>query len=279
MNPIMTCDNPTRYLIIGLPRSATTLVHLTIMGHPNVAALTDEMLVLPFFEKGLSTFTFGNEEPREKEMGHRAIFDAFTSILADEHTTHIGAKTCAQTPEQAIVLVNALQNHLPDLKVILTVRSNLVAQYGSLLSARFSGAWHAWNAGAETAKSKQVKFIRPMYIRYLLDCLDTMKTLRTLHASHDVHEVVYEQMSEDMQGHFDAMYRFLGLDPIPLPQQKAKKVKAPPEQYIYRYPDMVDYASRIQDLHDNGQVPGRLRAVQKWVNKSMRTYYRLRKRG
>jgi LPS sulfotransferase NodH len=250
-----------RYLVVGLPRSGTTVIHTGIMGHPHVSALTDEMLVLPFFAKGLASFTYGKEYPEEREHGHRALFDAMTSIFAKEHTVAFGAKCCAQTVGQAEVLVESLREHFPGMKVVLNVRNDLVAQYGSLLSARFNGVWHSWNKGAQEVKNRRWRLYGPLFDRYALRSLETMRVLRRLHESHEVFECVYEDLLSDPMAVFESIFKFLGLPAVGVTWLKAQKVKAAPRDYIVNYDRMAQRLERLRQMHERGAVPLHTRAT------------------
>ena len=131
------------YLIVGCPRSGTTVIHLLLKGHPNITALNDEIKVSPLFTKGISTFTFGNDLLEEKTLGFSLLFDAITSVSAKDHTRASGAKCVCHSPTQARVVVETLQKHMTNLKIILMVRNDLVAQYGSMLNASKGGINHS----------------------------------------------------------------------------------------------------------------------------------------
>lgn len=267
-------EDVARYLVVGLPRSGTTLVHTAIMGHPAVSALSDEMQVCPFFERGLSSFTYGHEFDEEKRCGHRVLFDAMTSIMATDRTTAMGAKCCAQTVEQAHVLVGAMRSHFPDMKVVLTIRKDLVAQYGSLRSARATQAWHSWNAGIDKNRQKKVHINRFLFTRYALRCLESMQVLRQLHESHDVFECDYEKLLVSRDTVFEEIFRFLGLKPVNITWLKAEKVKPPPDQYIKNYAQMSDLTRRLCLQHEQGRVPRHARATSGTIERASRWYYR-----
>jgi hypothetical protein len=70
----------TRYLIVGMARSGTTVTHRALYGHPKVCALDDEIRVDPFFTRGIEAFTVGGANPWERENGSLQLFDALTSF-------------------------------------------------------------------------------------------------------------------------------------------------------------------------------------------------------
>jgi hypothetical protein len=264
----------TRYLIIGLPRSGTTLTHTGVLGHPNISALTDEMLAMPFFPKGLSAFTFGNEYPEEKQKGHRALFDAMTSILANDKTTALGAKCCPQTIEQTQALVQSVQKNFPDLKIILSIRDDLVAQYGSLVSARFDGVWHSWHQGADKIKNRRRRLYRPMFDRYVLNALESISLLRQLKQTHPVHEFAYEEQLTDQAGVFRRIFEFLRVPPVEVTWLRTKKVKDAPDQYITNYARMTRRLQWLRQRHETNTLPRRVRAGVRAIDSGSRFIYR-----
>ncbi len=260
----------TRYLILGLARTGTTVLHLSVMGHPNVSALSDEIPVQPFFGRGLSTFTFGNEFEQEKERGHLVLFDAITSITATAQTTAIGAKTVAHTCEQAHIIVDALQKHLPGIKVVLTLRNDMVAQYGSLRGARATGAWHSWYRNIEDNRQQKMRINRSLFTRAALHWLDSLRVLRRLHDSHDVHEWRYENFMADREASVRGVFRFLGLPNAEIAPLKSEKVKPPPQQYIHNYTRMAAFAEILAQRHKQNTVPVRARIISAFIERASR---------
>jgi LPS sulfotransferase NodH len=149
-----------RYIIVGAQRSGTTVVHMAAMGHPNVAALSDEVKINPLFAKGISSFTFGNDFTEEKEKGLSALFNTLTLLLSNDETIAHGCKIACANEKLADTLISALKTRLKDVKVILVVRKDLVAQYGSALSSARTGIFHSWNRGYDLQKIKKIKINR-----------------------------------------------------------------------------------------------------------------------
>lgn len=79
-----------RYIIVGTYRSGTTAVHSCLEGHPEASALSDEARIYPFFTRGISTFTFGDENEIEKSQGHIRLFDALAQISVNNNTKACG---------------------------------------------------------------------------------------------------------------------------------------------------------------------------------------------
>ncbi len=237
--------NKTRYLVVGLPRSGTTVVHLGIMGHPNVAAFSDEIHIKPFFDLGVATFSFGSEHDEERREGRRRMFDALASLQADQDTTHLGIKVCAQTVEQANILVQSLTENLPEIKVVLTVRSDLVATYGSLCNARRSGIWHSWNDSGRRAGVRKQRRLSPfMFSRFAVRSLQIIHILHQLRKTHDVFEFEYERLlGTSPETIWEELFSSIGLPTIEPTWLEAKKVMPPPQRFIENY----DHLTNLQD--------------------------------
>lgn len=122
----------TRFLIVGSPRSGTSVTHACIQGHPQATGAEDEVRVEPLFTRGIAAFTFGNESWPERQRGYRALFDAIAGGGDDPAIRAHGMKVTLGTPEEAMDLANTLRDHLPSVRVVLVHREDLVAQYASL---------------------------------------------------------------------------------------------------------------------------------------------------
>ncbi|MFH1319492.1 MAG: sulfotransferase [Bacteroidota bacterium] len=232
----------TRYIILGLARSGTTVTHFALMGHPNVSALNDEVKV-SFFTDGISTFTQRNDNQREKDKGFIALFDAITSIFANENTRALGLKCIPDSPKSAKDLVGALKKHFIDHKIIITVREDLVAQLGSLIRADTTGNWHSWR---QHGKEKELTIVikKSHLKKYIYTCLEISAELKKLHKTHDVLEFYYEKnFLNNSQPDFIELFDFLNLPRENVTWLKSEKVAPAPELYIKNY-------AKLKRLHE-----------------------------
>jgi len=240
----------TRYIIAGLPRSGTTFIHKAIAGHPNASALNDELRVSPFWDRGLSTFTYGHETPEERRAGHVVLFDAVTSIAATAETRALGVKCCVSSPREAELVVTSAMRTIPGVKMILVLRRDLVAQYASLLRARRSGAWHSWRR-ADRPPAAQVH-IRPLlFDRYATNALDTLARLQRAPAAH---RVVFEELIASKAEGFREIFDFLDLPDVPVDWELGEKVSPPPETYIDNYLEMSNRLACLIERHASGTL-------------------------
>jgi hypothetical protein len=240
----------TRYVIAGLPRSGTTFIHKAIAGHPNASALNDELRVSPFWDRGLSTFTFGHETPEERGAGHVVLFDAVTSIAASAETRAYGVKCCVSSPEEAELILTCTARAIPGVKIILVVRRDLVAQYGSLLRARRGGAWHSWRR-TERPPVAHVH-IRPLlFDRYVTNALDTLARFQS---TPGVRVVVFEELVASKADGFREIFDFLDLPDVAVGWELGDKVSPSPEAYIDNYLEMSKRLVALTEAHAAGTV-------------------------
>lgn len=242
------------YLVIGLPRSGTTVIHLLLRGHPSIAALNDELKVSPFFSKGISTFTFGNDVSEEKDLGFSVLFDAISSISGKSNTTVAGAKCVCHSSIEARTAVSTLQGYLKNLKVILVVRNDLVAQCGSMISARKSGVFHSWSKEFESRKINKFKINKWVFTRYAIKCLGLLEILRELHNTHDIIECIYEDFVSDPAGVYKQLADFLNVPQVDATWLKSKKLMPDPNEYIKNYSEMRTLLEHLRVQHKRGSI-------------------------
>ena len=238
----------TRYLIIGSARSGTTALHLAVLGHPNAAGLVDELRTAPLLTEGRAVFTRGKEPKHDREWMLPAVFDALTTLNADERTTAHGAKVVCNSPKTASAMVSVLQQQLRALKIIIVRRNDLVAQFGSGISGQRSGIMHAWNKGAQRRAVDKITINRWQFTAFAAGRLRTYDTLSALNHSHEVLNVEYESLLDDSDGVYRSIYRFLGLSYVQPTWIAASKLLPPPDQYILNYDPLQ---SRLRMIKEN----------------------------
>ncbi len=243
------------YVILGCPRSGTTATHIYLRSHPQVAAFHAEATVSPLFTQGLAVFANHGERhltPKEKQAQIRSLFIAITAIEADENTVATGLKVTVQSPSDANIIVNSLQKHLPEVIVILVIRKDFVAQYGSLLRAKATDQWTCWDDRA-TNSAFTTTVDERRFLSYLMWCRHTLNRLDGLRKTHTVTEVSYEKdiLSGQWPG-FGRISNVLGVNVSDFPPATSTKVSPDPDRYITNYHAlseiMLRYESR-SELH------------------------------
>lgn len=224
-----------RYLIAGPARSGTTVTHLCLAGHPNVSALSDEVKVRPFFTEGISAFTHGNDKEEERRQGFVALFDALSMLHRPPQLLACGLKTAISCRDEAMELVRSLQTYFPELKIILTLRNDIVAQFGSLERAKATGKWHSW-VKSDNGSAGRLQIDDQRLYAHAADYLQTVRELQRLKETHDVFEVFYEDdiLPGDLRV-YSRLFDFLDLPQTEITWLKSKKVAPAPEQFIDDY--------------------------------------------
>jgi hypothetical protein len=234
-----------------MQRSGTTLVHLCLRGHPNVSALNDELTLRPFFDKGLASFTHGAETAIEKDRGHRALFEAVATIEAGEDTVACGVKTTLSTVQDADLFVTCLQERLPQVRVILTIRSDWPAQFGSLLCAQKTGIWHSWSQG-ERHVPRSLHVDENAFADYAHECVHLLERLQALKRTHRVLEFSYEDdILAGAPESYPKLFEFVGVRTLPVTWLDSTKVAPPPEQFVTNLTRLRALQEHIQ----NGTPP------------------------
>jgi hypothetical protein len=213
--------------------------------------------VSPFWDRGLSTFTFGHETAEERDSGHLVLFDAVTAVAATANSRAFGVKCCVSSPTEADLLVSSIKRHLPGAMLIVVVRRDLVAQYGSLLRARRTGAWHSWRRPERPSDGPV--HIRPrLFDRYVLNALDTLGVLRD---AQPAYHVGYEDLVADEVAGFRGIFQFLRLPDVPVDWCRGEKVSPPAATYIANYYELRGRLGSLREAHSAGQVPTTTRLV------------------
>ncbi|MEM7217091.1 MAG: sulfotransferase [Pseudomonadota bacterium] len=226
-----------RYLIIGYQRSGTTALHLILGGHPAISTFTGELRE-PYFSKGLTAFNAGYLSDAEQAHGHRLLFDAITGAHADDGTQLQGAKTVCNSPKAAEVIMRALGEHLPGMKIIIIERRDLVAQYGSQQMTKASGVYHSWQGKSE-ARQASVKIDRRLFKRYVLVVERTYAALQKLRDTHPVLHLTHESFLADNDGIYREALEFLGVDYAAPEWFGSKKVLPHASSYVQDYEELT----------------------------------------
>lgn len=222
----------TRFVIVGLQRSGTTVTVGCLSEHPEIACAQDEIKASPLFTKGLATFSYGNETFDVRKRGLAALFDAISMVGASPSVRANGLKVAVNTPDEAMDLVAALREYMREVKVILIRRDDLVAQYASLLRAQTTGQWHLFKGdGVERTKGVSVHVEKELFEEYLRGCDAVMGHLETLRSTHDVADFHYER--DIVPGtEYGRLFQFLGARELPVTWLRMRKVAPPPEELV-----------------------------------------------
>lgn len=219
-----------RYIIIGIPRSGTTAVHLLLKGHPQVSATNDEIKVSPLFDDNISTFTYGNDTPKEKEKGLVALFDTITTLESDEKTIAHGMKLAISNPEDAAILVDGIRK-IKDVKIVFVERMDLVAQMGSGKLAYKTGRLHSW-AEAKNNEEFQLTLDENKFLIRMCNYMKTIQVVKQLQSEFPFFIYQYDDLKEPK---YKDLFEFLNLEITSPSWFKSGKVAPSPEEYLINY--------------------------------------------
>ena len=238
-----------RYILVGPARSGTTVTHLALKGHPNVSAVRDEVRIDPLFTQGMGAFTTSGKtylSEQEQENHISAIFDAITTLEADQNTIASGLKIAVSSPKLASQLVECLQTYMKDITIILTVREDIVAQYGSGLRSRATGQSHSWRK-AKGNGDFTVNIAEDKFVSYANEILNVLEVLQKLKSTHQVIEINYEKnILPNMYEAYYKLFEALGLPQVEISWLNSSKVAPPPEEYILNYVNLRDILEQIK---------------------------------
>lgn len=233
-----------RFVILGLQRSGTSVTQVALAGHPNVSMAPSEILG-PFYQQGIGAFTGGKESFAIRKATYLPLFDAIAGVFANESSRAIGFKAAVGNHETAIELTHCLREYLPDVKVILVHRDDLVAQLASFKRASRTGVWHAWEGSAAKDTGK-VRIDRNELRDYAVDCKRALAELRSIGETHDLFELNYERDIMPGTGYTRA-FGFLQVEEIPVSWLRMKKLNPQPEEFIADYAKLRAFLDGISD--------------------------------
>ena len=219
------------------------MVHHCLRGHPDVTAARREVRVVPFFFEGPNTIFSGEAiDEDERKCEYLALFEGITHasefLVAgrdSEEPSARGMKCAFGLPRDAEVIVDTLQQYLPEVRIVHVIRRNAAAQFVSLRRAERTGVWHREGEGKE---EDAVQFCVDPYnfTDYAIGALDIREIMDGLRDTHDVLEISYENniLDGDITSH-KALFEFIGV-----PYQRAswvgeRKLSPSPREYIMNY--------------------------------------------
>ena len=198
-----------------------------------------ELKIIPFFSQGLATFTVGSLKKKEEAVAHLALFDLMASLIPKPAANTYGMKCCPATPDEARQAVETLKRRMPGVKIILTTRDDLVAQFGSLTLAKQTNVWHSTDAGFVRGKRTSLMLSVSDFSDYALACREVTRILGELQTSHDTIEAPYEELIAHPSVIYRKLFDFVGLAQTEVTWQTMEKVNPPAHEYIENYVELT----------------------------------------
>jgi len=216
----------------------------------------EEVGVDPFLTEGMAAFTF--EDPGTQNPGVSALFDAMTSIQSVSDPEARGMKLTTGSKALARSFVNGVQEYLPDVRIILVLRRDLVARFGSLVKARKTGVWD----GIHDGSVPELRLDPHEFAEYAIESYEIRRMLRELEETHTVMELGYEEviLEGDLPTH-EPLFEFVGVEPMEADWLWERKFSPPPESYIKNYQRLRRLHQSIERSLGNGADPEALHAT------------------
>lgn len=246
-------------MVVGMPRSGTTAVHNTLRGHPSVSALHKEVAVDPFLTQGVAIFTRKHPKTRPSIS---SLFDLMTSTQSVAEPEAQGMKLTTGSNERARAFAEGVRTHLPDVRIILLVRRDLVAQFGSLVKSQETGVWGRHVGESKVRSAPTLELNRYEFAEYAIEAYQIRRILRSMQDSHQILEIGYEEvlLSGNLPTH-DSLFNFVGVEPRRANWLTDRKLSPPPESYIENYQQLLSLHNRIKRSLENGVAPETLRSA------------------
>jgi hypothetical protein len=229
-------DNMTRCILAGPHRSGTTYMHTLLMGHPEISGIQEEVKVDPLFIDGISTFTFGNEHKEEKSKGYLALLNALSNLNKNERTRCSFIKVAFLHPLYLKKFIETYNAHLTGVKLIITLRENLLAQYASHLRKNKTKIVTLTKQNTSDNPNVKVKINKRKFKKYLYKMI-YLKKLLMHHFEERALFVSYEKDIQNQNPELNKrVFDYLSLEKnIAVTWQNQKKVSPSPENYIKDY--------------------------------------------
>lgn len=156
---------PTRFVIVGMQRSGTTVTHDYLQGHPEVGTPAEEVHAA-FFAAG--------------DASGSRFLDVFDHVAGrqSEHRA-VGLKTALPSAAHAVRIADRLRQ-LPAVRVVLVERADLVAQLGSLRRAQSVGTWHRDRQTHSDRSAMRIRIGADEFAHYVADVEQSLAPLRAL---------------------------------------------------------------------------------------------------
>lgn len=204
------------FLIAGLPRSGTTLLHTYLNTHPNIHSQGEIHL------KAL--------------LQPEKIFKPY-----GQHIHAAGAKLMLpyQDVQTNIDLLKQLLQQFPELKVIFIQRENLLHWYISLQIALKTSQWsQSGNKATTSLTDKQLFIPTDKLLSQLQQAEESIKIYQTVFKKVSLLELSYENLSQNPQDILPEIQDFIGVQPSPLLSLLQKQNPEPLSELILNYEEV-----------------------------------------
>jgi hypothetical protein len=201
----------------------------------------------------MAVFTF--EHP-DTSASVRDLFDAMTTVQSVPHHEALGMKLTTASDDLARLFVEGVQSHLPDVRIVLLNRRDLVSQFGSLVKSKKTSVWRRRAGDDELHSTPVLNLDRHDFAQYAIEAHQIKLKLRSLNDTHEILEVGYEDvLLEGELATHDPLFRFVGVEPKQADWLEDRKLSPPPESYIENYSELTKVHDEIKCQLEKGVAP------------------------
>jgi len=198
------------FLIIGFQRTGTTAVLRALAAAPDVAVIPYEISLTWFFGASSAFRTRQDVSSLQSKCSQAAIESAL-----DTPSPIRGAKSALGSVEELSETIAQIREWCPGIRIIATVRKDLIAQAASRMWAGMTGQWQSWESPVKddrlNAGDPNSIEISPSYLRYLkIQQIRYMELLREFPQNH-VYVLDFDRFfSVDSREELENIFRFVG---------------------------------------------------------------------
>ena len=244
-----------KFIIIGVPRSGTTVISGSVITHPDLlfyGELFNSMMDVRANEASRITLGAGWKFEKALGWGIKPCSDAVSTYdyLNDFFSREIPFKATGFKLlfDQAIEGPNSdiwkyIAEH-SDIKIIRTQRENLIEIVCSYVRASITRRWHT----ADTATGNPRFIVPPVECQALFERFSYIpESARQIDNSHQILDLQYSVICSDFQECMSRLYSFLGVDSDVKETPKLKKIARvePPEELV-NYQELKEYFQGTQ---------------------------------
>lgn len=214
-----------KFLLVGLPRSGTTLLHTYLNSHPNIFSAGERDIQL--VRKELA----GSIEQEERIT--------FPPLPAQIQTA--GAKILLphQPNHEIFTFLKDILGADPSIKVIFLKRENILRWLVSLHIARNSKQWSQTNRREKlTVSQKRLELSAHHLVSQLEEISKITQTYQQLFEEANTFELSYESLSANPQPCLGKLQLFLEVRPLPLVSLLQKQNPEPLHALIRNYKEV-----------------------------------------
>ncbi|MEZ5595563.1 MAG: hypothetical protein R3E84_04095 [Pseudomonadales bacterium] len=126
------------------------------------------------------------------------------------------------------------------------LRRDSVAHFASVYIANATGVFHSWQKASDREQAR-IKLPHLPLLHFERANRRLNETLRQLSNSHEYMAVEHESFVQDADTTYGKLFQFLGLAPIPVTWQSAKKVLPDPREFITNYDQCLKWLENKDD--------------------------------